>query len=66
MVDGVLASCYAHSPDHDLAHLVMAPLRWFPEILRCIFGEDIESPVYVKIAADVGNGVWPKSATVFG
>ena len=27
LVDGALVSCYAHWPSHDIAHLVMAPLR---------------------------------------
>ena len=62
MVNNVLASCYAHSPDHDLAHFGMTPLRWFPDIMQWIFGEDIEFPVYVTIAADLGNWVWSQSA----
>ena len=39
MVDGILASCYA-SVNHDLAHLVMTPLRLFLWIIERIFGED--------------------------
>lgn len=27
LVDGALVSCYAHWPSHDIAHLVMSPLR---------------------------------------
>ena len=29
IVDGVHASCYG-SFNHDLAHMAMVPLRWFP------------------------------------
>ena len=58
IVDGALASCYAHSPGHDLAHIAMTPVRWFPGILQWIFGEDIEMPVYLDIAADVGNWIF--------
>ena len=63
MVNEVLASCYAHSPDHDLAHFWMTPLRWFPDIMQWIFGEDIEFPVYVKIIYDLGNCMMPQSST---
>ena len=41
MVNGMLASCYAFS-DHDLAHLMLAPMQWHPDIMGWIFG--IESP----------------------
>ena len=33
VVDGVLASCYAFA-DHDLAHIGITPMRWFPDICR--------------------------------
>ena len=58
MVDGVLASCYVHAHGHDLAHMAMTPVKWFPEMLKWIFGEDIEMPVYVDIAADVGYWIF--------
>ena len=48
IVDRVLASCYASS-DHHLAHLVMAPIRWFPEMIQWVFGEDDGSTAYVNI-----------------
>ena len=35
MVDGVLASCYA-SVNHDLGHIVMTPIRWFPEMVQWV------------------------------
>ena len=52
VVDGVLASCYA-STDHDVSHLAMAPMRWFPEITRWIFGDDMDAPSYVNLAKDL-------------
>ena len=48
MVDGVLASCYASS-DHDLAHLVMLPMTWFPDILERIFSTEEGWQVYLKV-----------------
>ena len=49
VVDGVLASCYASS-NHDMAHIGIALMRWFPETLNYIIGEDKEHPVYVNLA----------------
>ena len=48
LVDGILASCYPSS-NHDLAHFGIAPIRWFPEIIEWIFGEDDGFQGYVKI-----------------
>ena len=62
MVDGVLASCYA-SFDHDLAHIVMEPIQWFPEIIECTFGEDNGSSDYADIAKYLGRMVLPHSST---
>ena len=59
MVHGLLASCYASFPDHDMAHFTMASMRWFPETMYSIFGEDTEGPVYVKITENAGRWVWP-------
>ena len=58
MVDGVLASCYA-SFDHDLAHALMAPLRWLPEVTERIFGVDRDSAGYVNIAKQLGRYILP-------
>ena len=51
VVDGILASCYA-SFDHNLAHLGMTPMRWFPDIVDSIFGE---KHVYVNIVKNLGR-----------
>ena len=58
MVDGVVASCYA-SIDHDLAHIGMALIRWFPVITGWIFGQGNESPGYVNILIHVGEWAIP-------
>ena len=48
IVDGILASCYASS-GHDVAHFVMAPIHWFPEMMNWTFGKEDGSPAYVNI-----------------
>ena len=53
VVDGVLASCYVF-PDHDLAHIGLAPIRWFPQMIEWIFGgEENGFPAFVKVAGDM-------------
>ena len=61
IVDGVLASCYAFY-DHDLAQIGMAPIQWYPRIIKWIFGEDSWNPVYVNIADNLGSWVLPYEA----
>ena len=56
MVDGVMASCYA-SIGHDLGHIGITPIRWFPEKMEMIFGND--NQCYVDITTDVGNWILP-------
>ena len=51
MVEGILASCYA-SADHNVAHLGMTPMRWFPDIVDSIFGENHG---YVNMLKDLGR-----------
>ena len=58
VVDGVLASCYA-SFDHDLAHITMAPIQWFPEIIENIFGKEKSSLAYVSIIKELGRWLLP-------
>ena len=55
LVDGILASCYASS-DHGLAHMVMAPIRWFPNII----GDYNKSPSYINIAKELNRWVVPQ------
>ena len=59
IVDGVLASCYA-SVDHDLAHFVMTPIQWFPEIMQWIFGEVNGSSAFAQIADAWAKWVLPE------
>ena len=59
VVDGVLASCYAF-PDHDLAHIGMTPMRWFPDIVESIFGKEKNiSPEFVNVVQDMGEWLLP-------
>ena len=58
VVDGVLASCYA-SFDHNLAHLAMAPIRWFPDVVEWIFGDEWGTMGFIKIAKHFGQLVLP-------
>ena len=60
MVDGALASCYG-SFDHDLAHISVTPIQWFPQVMEQIFGLDSITPVYVSLAEYLGRGVLPQS-----
>ena len=64
MVDGVLASCYARV-NHDLAHIGVAPFRWFPKVMEWIFGEDNGSSVYANIGKDVAKWMQPYEASTF-
>ena len=54
MVDGILASCYP-SVDHNLGHIGMTPLQWFPWIIQEIFGEDNGLAGYVEMADIMGR-----------
>ena len=58
VVDGVLASCYAF-PDHDLAHMAMIPIRWYPEVMEWLFGIEDGFTGFAKIAENLGNYVLP-------
>ena len=65
VVDGVLASCYG-SYNHDIAHIAMTPMRWFPDLLELIFGREIGSPKFVNIAQNFGEWLLPWDLTHFG
>ena len=58
IVDGILASCYA-TFNHDLAHLVMTPMQWFPSITEWIFGQEHGIQGFVKIAKTLGRYLTP-------
>ena len=51
MIDGVLASCYT-SADHDLVHLAMTPIQWYPGIVQWIFGEDDGFSTFAKMTKE--------------
>ena len=58
VVDGVLASCYP-SCHHDMAHIGMTPLSWFPKVTKWIFDEDNGFLVYVKVLDYFGRFLMP-------
>ena len=64
VVGGVLASCYA-SFDHDLAHLAMVPMQWYPEMTGWIFDVTNGTQDYVNIAKGFGRWVLP-SVLLYG
>ena len=41
--------------NHDLTQLGTTPIRWFPEIIERIFGDDNGWQSYVKIAEEFGR-----------
>ena len=58
VIDGMLASCYAFT-DHNLAHITLTPMLWFPEMIEWIFGMEKVSQGYVSILADLGGLLLP-------
>ena len=54
LVDGVLASCYA-SFDHDIQHIVMKLLLWFPSIMDLLLGEEKSVHSYMTILGHVSE-----------
>ena len=58
VVDGIFVSCYT-IVHHDVAHIVMTPMRWFPDIAEWIFGGDNGSQAYVNIAEVLCNWMLP-------
>ena len=57
VVDGILASCYP--VHHDLTHIVMTPILWFPGTIQSIFGENNGYQTYVNIFEVVSMWVGP-------
>ena len=54
IVNGGLASCYA-TVDHDLAHVGVTPIRWYPRMMDLIFGEGGGFSIYVITAEDMAK-----------
>ena len=55
----MLASCCPSSFDHNMAHIGMAPMRWFPIIMHMVFGEDDALSVFIKINEELGLWMLP-------
>ena len=53
MVNGVLVSCYANTDHHDVAHLAMTPMHRFSAVMKWIFGDDTDYPVFVTTIREV-------------
>ena len=58
VVNGILSSCYASFP-HDLAHIAMVPMQWFPEVIEWFFGLENGSQSYVDIIKELGRLMLP-------
>ena len=58
MVDGVMASCYSYF-DHDLAHYTMAPMQWFPDLMKSTFGEENGSAGFAELTKLLGRLTLP-------
>ena len=58
VVDGVMASCYG-SYNHDVAHIIMAPLRWFPDVMERIFGKVREEHIFMSGFEEIGRWMLP-------
>ena len=58
MVDDVLASCYA-SVGHELAHVGMMPIRWFPGMVQWAFGVDNWYSAFAKTTKDLCESGFP-------
>ena len=56
MVDNILASYYL-SVNHDMSHLTMTPLRWFPEFIQWIFGEEDGFSTFIWISEQLGKWI---------
>ena len=54
VVDNILASCYP-SADHNLAHIAMASMRWFPWMIEQVYGKGNGFPGYVEISNLMGR-----------
>ena len=59
IVDGVLAFCYPFY-DHDLAHLAITPVLWFPDMTQWIFADNNRDLIdYTRILSDLGRWLLP-------
>ena len=54
VVNEVLASCYA-SVDHDLAHIGMTLIRWFPKLIELVFGKDNGLAIYASTTEEMAK-----------
>ena len=60
IVDEVLASCYASS-DHDLVHSATVLVRYFPELIMWIFGEENGFASHPKVMQHMSKWYMPNN-----
>ena len=65
VVDEVLVSCYP-SVHHDLAHIALMPVKWFPNIIDWMYGENNGCSVFSALLEDVGRWVLPDEEASLG
>ena len=58
IVNGILTSCYA-SADHDLAHIVITPIRWYANEIGWIFGQKNGYQGYANILEEFSTWLLP-------
>ena len=58
VVDGVLASCYA-VVDHDLAQIILKPIRRYPDIMELIFGNEYGVSAFVSVVHGLSRWTLP-------
>ena len=60
VVDEVLASCYA-SGDHDIVHIILALVRYFPELIMWMFGEENGFSSHIKVIHHFHKWIMPNN-----
>ena len=58
VADRVLASCYP-SVRHELSHIGMTPMRWFPKLIEWTFGDEGALSGYVILSDKLGEWILP-------
>ena len=54
----MLVSCDG-SFEHGVAHIVITPVKWFPEVAEMIFGKTNGFSTYVEIGIELGRILLP-------
>ena len=62
VVDRILASCYA-TVNHDVAHIGMTPIQWFPDMVQWIFGNEEGFSAFAKTIEYLRMSMLPHGQT---